>query len=127
MIGCYKNSRKLDKALELFNFMKEVSIIPDVSTYNILMRGCEFEEQYDTVIELYNDMRLHFVCPDAWTYKTLYKVYQHQQKKAEMEEVIKAADFAGYDTTVTTFYNRKMQNYEILQVFFPKSWYNRFT
>eukprot|EP00746_Dinoflagellata_sp_MGD_P077847 gnl/MRDRNA2_/MRDRNA2_31185_c0_seq2.p1 gnl/MRDRNA2_/MRDRNA2_31185_c0~~gnl/MRDRNA2_/MRDRNA2_31185_c0_seq2.p1 ORF type:complete len:619 (+),score=116.68 gnl/MRDRNA2_/MRDRNA2_31185_c0_seq2:164-2020(+) len=88
MFHCYKSNQP-ERALEVFQAMRERGVKPDIITYNYLMNSYTRANNPRRAIEVYHSLVKQGIKPNVWTYNGLINAYV---KSNQREEAIKVLD-----------------------------------
>ncbi|CAN6888982.1 unnamed protein product, partial [Brassica oleracea var. botrytis] len=112
-IDVFVRANRLEKALRFMERMQVIGIVPDVVTYNCLIRGycdlrrveeaVELLEELDAALSLLDDMYLINKHADVFTYTTLVDALGKKGRIEEATELMKKMLHKGIDPTPVTY------------------------
>ncbi|CDY68088.1 BnaCnng57550D [Brassica napus] len=103
-IDVFVRANRLEKALRFMERMQVIGIVPDVVTYNCLIRGyCDLRRELDAALSLLDDMYLINKHADVFTYTTLVDALGKKGRIEEATELMKKMLHKGIDPTPVTY------------------------
>ncbi|XP_076959052.1 pentatricopeptide repeat-containing protein At4g21705, mitochondrial-like [Bidens hawaiensis] len=105
LLHCYVRQRETEKALSLFQKMKENGLVSSPVTYNDIMSLYVRTHEADKVHDLLNEMKKNGVSPDNLSYRTLINVYGDKKGKMDIYALKKILKEMEDDSNIVMDWN----------------------
>lgn len=95
LLYCYCRKRMKNKAIALYQKMKELNLPPNVFVHNNLMSLYMKLDQHDKVPDLYQEMKARHISPNNCSYRVLIKSYASLNDIDSVERAIQDMEGSG--------------------------------